>query len=91
MGVDGRNGGEGQDDVTENGDCNTDADCLISAPVLIGEICSKKRHAVDPERVEGVDAVGSLGTLAQSSRDTLSTTAPSSCVMDRAWRTLWLG
>lgn len=64
MGDDWGNCGENQDDVAENGDTNGDADSLVATPVLVGHVGAEKWHAVDPEGVEGVDAIGGLRTLA---------------------------
>jgi hypothetical protein len=50
--------------MAENGDTDRDADSLVSTPVLVGEVGAEEWHAVNPERVEGVDAVGGLRTLA---------------------------
>jgi hypothetical protein len=54
--------------------------------VFVGHIGTEKRYTVDPEGVEGVDAIGSLRTLTKSPGDTLiGATTSTGIVMRARW------
>ena len=45
-----RNGGDNEEDVTEEGDGDGDADGLETTPACVREVSTKERNDVDPER-----------------------------------------
>lgn len=53
---DARNGGDDEQDVSEERDSDGHADSLVAAPVRIRDVRPEKWHHVDPEAVEGRQA-----------------------------------
>ncbi len=57
--------------MADDGNCNGNADSLVTTPVLISHVGTEKGNAVNPELVEGVDGIGGLWSLSKCTGDTL--------------------
>lgn len=73
--------------MADNCYTDRDADGLVTAPVLIGQIGCEERDEIDPEGVESVDGLRSLWPPTQRTGDTLRTRATGTGVVIRAGRT----
>lgn len=68
MDDDWRDCGHYQDDMANNCNCKSIADCFVTSKIRVSYICAQERCQVNPELVKCSESGGSLLALVQRSR-----------------------